>query len=380
MKILRIMTKEIIQNIRDFKANIMMVLFPIVLIIILGAAFSGVFENTLDLSEINVRYTLDDEYSDESFSAALGGFFEHLTKEMGVRFEETDDFERGMEDTKNNLCAGYIHFTGNPLRADMYKNETRGISAGIIENALDSFLDTYVTMQVVAEKDPAVLAMQQNLSDKEYVKILSLDKKRAPGSTDYYAITMLTLILLYASQTGFWGVRSEIEGKTASRMLCAPVRKYQMLAGKVLGSIFITIIQGAVVLLFSRLVLKANWGDDLLIVAFLIITYSIMTVSLGVALAFLFKSSEAANGILNTAIPVMVFLGGGYVPLNIMGSAVSKISSISPVKWINSALLNVIYEGSYNGVIEAAAINLALSALFIVIAVVFSRRGDRAYA
>ena len=44
MKTLQIILKEIKRNIRDYKANTMMVLFPIVLIIILGAAFSGIFK------------------------------------------------------------------------------------------------------------------------------------------------------------------------------------------------------------------------------------------------------------------------------------------------------------------------------------------------
>ncbi len=380
MKILRIMFKEIIVNIRDFKANIMMVLFPIVLIIILGAAFSGVFKDTIQLGDIEVRYTIDSKYDNTSFTTALSVFFESLSEETGISFEKTDDFEKGMADIENNLCAAYIHITGDPLRADMYKNEKRGFSSGIVENALDSFLGTYAAIDVIARNNPSALSMQANSREEDHVQVRALDKKRQPGSTDYYAVTMLTLILLYASQTGFWSIRNEIEQKTASRMLCAPVRKYQLLTGKVLGCIFITVIQGLGVLLFSPLVLKANWGNDLFTVALLIISYSIMTVSLGAALAYFLKTSEAANGILNTAIPIMVFLGGGYVPLSVMGAAISKISVISPVRWINSALMRLIYDGSYGGVVQSIAINLGLAALFIIIAAVFSRRGDRAYA
>lgn len=358
----------------------MMILFPIVLIVILGAAFSGVFDNTIKFGEIRVLYTIDENAGDQAFETAFNSFCKGLSDETGIRFEEAEDFDAGMAGIENNQYSAYFHITGEPVRVDMYKNERRGSSASIVENAMNSFLDTYVTMNVIAQHDPAALASQQDTEDVSYVRLTSLDRKRQPGSTDYYSITMLTLILLYASLTGFWAIRSEIEDKTGARILCAPVTNYQLLAGKVLGDIIVTVLQGFVVILFSGLVLKAYWGQDLFTVALLIISYSIMSVSIGVALAFTLKNGEGANGILNTIIPVLVFLGGGYVPLSVMGPGLTRFSDLSPVKWINSALLSVIYEGNYSGVAASIGINLGLAVLFISISAIFSKRGNRAYA
>jgi ABC-2 type transport system permease protein len=379
VKTLQIILKEIKRNIRDYKANTMMVLFPIVLIIILGAAFSGIFKGGMDLGGMSVLYTIDAEDSDPVFESAFNSFRQHLSGEMGLVFEETTDFDKGLRDIEDNKYAAYLHITGDPLRIDMYKNKTRSVTSGIVENAVAAFIDSYVTINVAARNNPAVLSELQ-ADDADYVRIRSLDRKRQPGATDYYAIAMLTLILLYSSQTGFWGIRSEIEGRTAARILCAPVYKYQYLTGKILGSIFVTIVQGFIVLMFSKLVLKAYWGEDLLTVAVLVITYSVMAVSLGAALAFVLRSGEAANGLLNTIIPILVFLGGGYVPVYVMGDSFSKLSVISPVRWINSALLNLIYDGNYSDVPISIAINLGLSVLFISVAVLLSGKGRKAYA
>lgn len=380
MKILLIVLKELKHNIRSYKANLMMVLFPIVLIIILGAAFNNAFDKTIDLGEINVLYTIDDKAADPVLETAFKSFCQGLSDDTDIKFEETNDFAAGMAGIENNKYAAYFNITGDPIRFDMYKNERRGFTAGIVENALDSFLGTYVTMNVIARNNPAALSAIQTQDEGGHVRISSLDRQRQPGSTDYYAVTMLTLILLYASLTGFWGIRNEIEEKTAARILCAPATNYQLLAGKVLGGIMITILQGLVVVLFSGFVLKAYWGEDLFTVALLIVSYSIMAVSLGVALAYLLKSAEAANGIINTIIPIFVFLGGGYVPLSVMGADIARIADISPVTWINSALLNVIYEGNYTKMPISIGINLGLAVLFISISAIFSKRGNRAYA
>ncbi len=380
MRVLLIILKEIKHSVRNFKANAMMVLFPIVLIIILGAAFSGAFDNTINLGEVSVLYTIDEKAGGPAFETAFNSFCKGLSDETGIKFEETKDFAAGMAGIENKRYNAYFHITGEPARVDMYKNERSGYSASIVENAMDSFLDTYVTMSVIARHNPAALSSQQNSEDMSHVRLSSLDRKRQPGSTDYYAITMLTLILLYASLTGFWGIRSEIEDKTAARILCAPTANYQLLTGKVLGSIIVTILQGFVVIIFSGLVLKAYWGEDLFTVALLIISYSIMSVSMGVALAYLLKNGEAANGILNTIIPVLVFLGGGYVPLSVMDSSLSQIADLSPVKWVNTALFSVIFDGDYSKVAASIGINLGIAVLFITISAIFSRRGNRAYA
>jgi ABC-2 type transport system permease protein len=224
------------------------------------------------------------------------------------------------------------------------------------------------------------MASLESTGHGNYVELRALDEDRQPGSLDYYTVTMLTMILLYASLTGFWSIRGDIEQMTGNRTLCAPVRKYEFLTGKVLGCIGVTFLQALVVLLFSGLVLKAYWGEDLVTVCILLMSQSIMAVSLGAGLAYLFKNGDAASGIINTAVPLIVFLGGGYVPLDVMGASFEKLSNISPVKWINSALFRVIYDGDYSQVALSLGINISIAVLFILIAAMFSRKGTGKYA
>jgi len=381
MNILRIIKKDFVLNLRDFKANAMMVLFPIVLIIILGAAFSGVFKQTIELGDVTVLYTVDiGKSGDQSFEKAFESFRETLTEELGISFEKTDDVEMGMESMNYYRYSAYLRISGNPREIKLYKNEKHNLTASLMESALNSFINTYQAMSAIAVNNPSALAMPELKERREFVNVRSLDEKKQAGSLDYYAVTMMTLILLYASMTGFWSIRSDIEQRTASRTLSAPVRKYEFLTGKVLGSIIITLIQALVVVLFSGLILKAYWGEDPVTVALLLLSYSIMTVSIGVGLAFIFKNSGAANGVLNSVIPFFVFLGGGYIPLSVMGSTFEKISVISPVKWINLALLGVIYDNDYSKVLISIGINVVIAAVFILMAVLISRKGTKSYA
>lgn len=379
MRVFRIIIKEFKQNMRDYKANALMVLFPIVLIVILGAAFTGQFSDSVTLTDEKVLYKVDVK-ENAQFPAVLEEFFTALSGETGIVFEETEDIEVAKASTENRTYSALLHITENPLQINLYKNERAGFSTTLMENALNSFIKSYDAITAIADINPAAFIKPELQEHNNHVQIRSLDKKRQPGSTDYYAITMLTLIMLYSSLTGFWGFRNEVEQKTGSRILCSPIRNYEMLTGKVIGVITVTIVQALVVILFSKWVLNAYWGQDLMPVALLILTYAVMTVSLGVALAFLIKSSDAASGILNTIIPIFVFLGGGYVPLSAMGDSFAKIGMVSPVYWINTALFKIIYERNYSGMVASLGVNLGLAVLFITISALFSRRGKRAYA
>lgn len=51
---------------------------------------------------------------------------------------------------------------------------------------------------------------------------------------DYYALTMLTLILMYSSIAGVFAIKSETIARTLNRLLCSPVGKHEILIGKIL--------------------------------------------------------------------------------------------------------------------------------------------------
>lgn len=378
MNILRITMKELKQNVRDFKSNLLMILFPVVLIIILGTAFSGVMNNTLEMNDIEVVYL--SQNPDSPLSMAFETLTEELSADIGISFDKTTIAEEGFKRIADNTCAAFVEIADNPVAINLYKNDRHAFNGTLVETILNSFLDTYSTMHVIAENNPKSLTNPLIPNTNNYVLIHSLDRNRQPGSLDYYAVTILTMILLYSAQTGLWGIRSEVEGKTGPRILCAPVKRHELLTGIIMGSILVTFIQGFIVLLFSRLILKAYWGEHLPIVLLVILTYSIMAVSIGAALAMIFRKSEAGSGIINIIIPIFVFLGGGYVPLDFMNGMIKKMSVVSPVRWVNQGLFQVIYEGRFSGAFISMGMNITISILFIAVGAIISGRGKKVYA
>lgn len=348
-----------------------MILFPLVLIAILGAAFAGAFSNNIELNDVHVLYTIQ---GDQELATGFQTFLDELKQEMGITFEKTTQAKEGIASIKDVKYSCYILLTENPQEIKIYKNERYHFEANLLESLVSSFAGRYSTLAQIAQVNPSVLGKILADPAMDFVQPEPLDRKRQPGSLDYYAVTMLTLFMMYASLTGLWSIKNEQNFKTGNRMLCSPVTKPEILVGKAIGGLLVTIVQAGIVILFSKYFLKAYWGPDIAPILLILLTEAIMAICLGTGIAYLVRNDSAAAGLLNTIIPIFVFLGGGYVSLSMLTGTLAKMTALSPVKWTNDAIFRVIYDGDYSHVLPAILINLAIAAVFVAISALLSRK------
>jgi ABC-2 type transport system permease protein len=364
---MRILLKEIRHTSRDWLANSLMILFPIVLMSVLGAALSGVFTSSLDV-DARVMYTIR---ARGPLGAAFEGF-RATAETLGVRFSPTDNPEAGMQATREATHSAYVVVTDDGLT--LYRNDRFAFEAGFVQTLLAAFMERYTALLAIAQAAPSALPQALAAEPVSYTESTALAGDRQPRAVDYYAVTMLTFITLYSSMLGMMAIRKEQRLRTSSRILCAPVRRWQLLTGKVAGVLVVTSVQIVVVMLFSRYVLGAYWGGDVAAVALVLLANAVMAVSIGAGVAYLIPNEGAATGLLNTIIPVLAWFGGGYVPLEVLGPAMSRIALADPVGWANRALLGVIYRGDYAAVVPSILISLGVAAAFLVPAALLSRK------
>ena len=256
----------------------------------------------------------------------------------------------------------------------VYENSRLTMEASIAESMLTSFIQRYNVMTRIAKINPPALQTAGNVKTNGYVTIESLNKNRAPGSLDYYAIAMLTLFILYSALSALWAISGERVQKTGSRILTSPIKKYQFLTGKVIGITLVTFIQMTIVFLFSKYVMHAYFGSHTGMIMLIYTSEIIMAVGIGIGVSFMISDNNLSSSILNI-IPVLFgFFGGAYVPLSVMGDSIQKLSVISPIKWTNDALFKVIYANDFSTVAGAVIINLAIAAMLIVVSSVIFRK------
>ena len=140
---------------------------------------------------------------------------------------------------------------------------------------------------------------------------------RLPGQSfsEYYIPGTLVLILLF---TAIFATISIIEDRNEGflqSVLVAPVPRWSMIAGKVVGGTVIAVLQSLLFLAFSfTLGIRVSIVDALLLFAFITLT-GIGLTCLGVAIAWRLDSTQGFHAIMNLLLMPMWLLSGAFFPV-----------------------------------------------------------------
>ncbi|KEJ03453.1 ABC transporter permease [Clostridium botulinum A2B7 92] len=371
MKILNILKKEILENFRDKKAMFLMTLFPMLLITILGTVFSGNFASTINIPEINVMYSINKDVKiDKNFK----DFTKEIQKNMKVNFKEAKEEKDALEKISNGKADAYIKIP-NDKKIYIYENNVRAFNSQLVSTLLDTFVDKVNMTKEVSSKNPMALSKIKVDNSPNFVNTKTIDGKNSPRGIDYYAVTMLTMTILYGTAVGAMSIASEIKRRTYKRLICSNTSPLKILFSKILASFLVIAFQSFLIYLFSKYILGTNWGNNKLALISVVASLIFMAVSAGVCIANTVKNEGVMSIIIYMFVPVLTFLGGGYIPLNTIGSKMlNSVSNISPLKWSNDAIFKIIFGNDLSIFRTTMLINLGAGVLFLLIAILFPRK------
>lgn len=367
MQFFKILVKEIKHTVRSKRSFFMNLLFPIILIAILGTALSGTFSNSSSSSDssIGVIYTNNGGKAYDELLNSLKN-----VKNIGVSFSEAESKEESLNKVKNRNYSCYIDFEKENIT--IYSNNKETMDTAKVEAIISSALQQY-KLKTILLSGSSVNADNQ-IKNKNYVNEVSLNGPKSPRALDYYSVTMITMIIAYACMGGLEIFNMERSRKTGTRMLYAPVRKLDIFAGKMIGNLFVKFIQYLILILFTKFIFKSYWGDHLGIIILIVLTQTIMCLALGTMISCIVKNYAAGRQILNVAIGVISFLGGAYFPIDNVGKVIGTISEVSPLKWTNEAIFQIIYRNDFSYITRALLISIGLSIIFIAISARYMKK------
>lgn len=359
---LNILLKEFKHTIRNVKSLLLRILFPLVLMLILGTVFGSSFgsnEASFD-EDVVIGFTYDKE------TPLYNGFNSFLNdlKEYRITAVESSGVQSGIESVKNGEYPCYINISNQTM--DIYMEKTSSFEVQYLDCVLNGFRQNYNLVSALrVHKLETGVDFTKN---KNWVKITTIKSTSSIRAIDYFGITMLTLIIMYSISSVIYSITMEYIDGTLNRIRQMPVNIYRFFIGKLIGNISITILQASLIILISKTFMGVSYGKNFGYVVLILLSQIIMCSSLGIAIGVLSKKHHIAQSIFSVLIPVIVFLGGGYFPLERIGSKfLIDISIISPIKWINDAIFGVVYLDNLDTLPIAITINLWV-AVFVLIA------------
>jgi len=185
----------------------------------------------------------------------------------------------------------------------------------------------------------------------------------------------LILIILYISGTTSISMYNENFQGTFSRVKMSRVNNLTLILSKVILGMIIGTLQVLVIYFISTVFLKINWGDNLLQIFLVLISFIIFSSVLGVSMSMIFDENKTANSVINTVIIILGFLGGLYMPISLINSIniTSKLSQLTPTYWANISLLSLSTGLSNIYTYKSIVLSLGLSIILISIGLIIKK-------
>lgn len=302
-----IVIKETKEIVRERAYLFFFILFPVLLVFLLGNLLNVTDIAEKGIGELQVAYQIDTKDPDQA--AAIEGFI-HSMREQGIAsFEPIEDFEKGRQAAGEDTITAAVYFGGSPLQIRIYEGTNR-IKNRTIQAIMNGFIQNNKTFTAVYHTAPEGMGEFQP-KNLDYTVEKDLGVKRS--MIDYYAVSMVVMIAFMSMIMGANAFMGERQNKTINRMIIAPVNRTSIFLQKVCGMMSQTILQIAIIMILSAVVFKASYGATWMSNLYLFLLFFVITfcmVSLGVIVGLLVKISPII--IIMPVLWIMLFFGGTY--------------------------------------------------------------------
>jgi ABC-2 type transport system permease protein len=160
-----------------------------------------------------------------------------------------------------------------------------------------------------------------------------------------------TQLLLFVFLTALTGALALIETRRlglSRRMLSTPTSPGIVVAGETLGRVLIAVVQATVIILGSSLLFGVNWGQPLGVAA-IILPFALVASGAGILMGTLFRTEQQAVGISLLLGLGLGALGGCMVPLEVFSHTMRRVAHITPQAWGNDAFSKLVGHGASIG-------------------------------
>jgi ABC-2 type transport system permease protein len=175
---------------------------------------------------------------------------------------------------------------------------------------------------------------------------LSLNHAGGIGYLQFYYPGILGMSVLFTSIFSGISIIWDREFGFLKEVLVAPVPRWAVALGKVLGGATVAMIQSAILIALAPFVgigLSVGLVLQLLLLSFLM---SIAVTSLGVALAARMRSMQGFQMLMNFLVMPLYFLSGAMFPIASAPTWMKVLMTINPLTYGVDALRNVVFAGA----------------------------------
>lgn len=333
--------------------------FPVILILIFGAIFSGGGSGTLYIYTQNQ----DDGAISTQYLDAINqtGTLQVITVDVSGNFTDylsKNAIENGMI-IPSDFSAAYR--AGQPVNVTVYNNPSASTSGTVLQ-ILDAINDQF------------------NLARYQGQTVLSINHKTVGSQENYIDFLVPGLIgfaILVNPMFSLVNISSDYKkNKLFKQLSLTPLTKMEWLISKIMWYIVLSTLSFLLMVAVGTFVFGANITLTPWLIPFMILG-PMLFASLGMLVGTVTKNPETAGVIGNIVTFPMMFLSGTFFPIAFMPDYLKSVAHVLPLFYVVEGLNNVMVYNNIPGVLLDIGVTLIITAVIFVLAVkLFKWRED----
>ncbi|MCI0424925.1 MAG: ABC transporter permease [Actinobacteria bacterium] len=352
MKALAIAGANLKRLIRE-RSNIFFVfIFPIALILLIGAQFGG---GVLPVVGVTIaeggrisEAVVDRLDVEESIETRLYGDRDELTRAVERGYVNAGVFlPAGMDETAATGAEVEIAFM---VRPDGFGAQLQSVIGAAVAEVMkpvgaagyaadqtgQSFDDALVGAQSAAEDDPGVGVAVSTVGEALFPDTL--------GRFDLGASQQLVLFIFVTALSGSAALILTRQLGISRRMLSTPTSVGSILLGESLGRFGTGLVQGLYIMVVTLVAFGVNWGDPL---GAALVLVAVCAVGSGAAMLMgsVFRNEQQAGGVAVVLSLALAALGGAMVPIELFSPTLQRVALITPHAWAIDAFAELVRRG-----------------------------------
>jgi ABC-2 type transport system permease protein len=369
MKSLTITTTNIRRMVREPSTIFFVFIFPMLLILVIGASFGGAFQP-------KIGFINED---DGSYAAA---FVDQMTALEGfetVEYSDSDllldDVERGVvqmgviipSQYSDRLRSGDLADVDFVGKVDTELIQYRAAIEAVASEQSAIFRAARVLVdEGLAGFDEAVVTAQHVASAVDLKVAVEVAGESLFGDIGQFDLGAAQELLLFVFLTSLAGSAALIQTRrlgVSRRMVSTPTSVGEILVGETGGRFAVAMIQGLFIMVGAAVAFDVKWGN-LVGAGALLIMIALVGAGAGMLMGSLFDNDEQAGSMGVFMGLGLAALGGCMVPIEIFPDVMVKIAHLTPHAWGLDGFAELVRRG---GTIVSIGPELAVLAGFAAV-------------
>lgn len=336
MKVLVIGANAVRRLLRDPSNIFFVFIFPMLLIIVLGASFGGEFEPRLGVvieeSGTATDALVADLRADTSFETTI----------VATRTALEGDVERGRFEAGLVVPSGYEAAISDGTSATLLFVGTAELASQQLRQEVDAIIAeeniALVAQSAIGGPDAEARALVDEVRDRAgdvRVELTSTGEAVFPetlGTFDLGASQQLLLFVFLTSLTGSVALIQTRKWGVTRRMASTPTSSGEIVGGEALGRFGVAMVQGLFIMIGSLLIFGVNWGDPLG-AATILVLFCAVGAGAGMLLGSVLDNDQQAGSVGIFASLGLAALGGCMMPLEFFSGPMLTVAHFTPHAW-----------------------------------------------